>query len=117
MSYVELRDLRTQGGYTKKVRSRFLFCPLAMDQLDRTRARDETETESSAARKRFLMAALQSALVADEEVVKKRGQWRRHERLLGRVARGLRKWGGGGHFGLDGRSPWKNIGQRAHTGG
>ena len=61
----------------KKVRSRSFFCPLAMDQPDRTRARDETRADSSAAKKRPLVAASQSALVAAEEVVAKHGKRQR----------------------------------------
>ena len=67
---------RNRRGYVgRDAKSLLKTRLLAMGQIDRKRGRDETETESLAPKKRLLTAALQSAFVADKEVVKQHGQW------------------------------------------
>ena len=71
MSYKELRDLRKPRGHAKKnAKSLLQATALALGQLDRKRARDETAGGSAAAKKRPLIPAMQPASVAGEEVVK-----------------------------------------------
>ena len=77
MPYEELRELRKYRGFaTRDAKSLLRTRLLATDRIDQMRARDETETESSAAKKRSLIAALQSPCAADKGVAKRHGQWR-----------------------------------------
>ena len=77
MSYKELHTLRKQRGYLDRDATSPVITRLpAMDQIDRYRALDDPETESSAAKKRALLAVLLSAFAANGYVVMQHRQWR-----------------------------------------
>ena len=100
-----LRALRNLRGFPNgNARSLLVTHLLALGQIEKKRAPDDPEAESSAAKKRPLVAALQSAFVAAKEVVKQHGQRRGPliEESWGGAARRPYGWGGGRHPGLGG---------------
>ena len=121
MSQKDLHTLRKHRGCLRRdARSPLMTILLDTGRNERKRALDNPDAESSAAKKRPLMATLHSVFVADEAVVKRHGHWwdpvPRDSGYSGRwhlrgVTQFSGRWGGCGHSGLDSGLAWQDSGQ------